>query len=73
MTVKKLIELLNQVPNKESEVFMWAYTESTDDYLSINSVNIEQGDGDIVLSPIETHKMNDLTFTNAWDEGFKIG
>jgi hypothetical protein len=73
MTVKTLIELLNQVPNKESEVFMWAYTESTDDYLSINSVNIERGDGDIVLSPIETHKMNDLTLTKAWDKGFEVG
>jgi hypothetical protein len=61
MKVKELIDLLNQVSNKDSDIFMWAYTESTDEYLSINSVNIEKGDGNVVLSPIESHKVNDLT------------
>jgi hypothetical protein len=66
MNVKQLIDLLNQVSNKESEVFMWSYTESTDEYLSINSVNIEIGDGDIVLSPTTSHKISDLTLTTEY-------
>lgn len=73
MKVHELIKLLNHVSNKEADCFMWAYTENTDEYLSINSVNVEHGDGDIVLSPIDTHKTNDVTFTSGWDKGFQVG